>query len=204
MKRDGRHRLAIECDGELYHLDEHGQLKAEDLERQAILERAGWEVLRISYRRWREQPEDQLDRIDDWFDYAVQDQDGGDVEALETSGAPIPNKRGNPVTVTPYGNAILEALREGVHDEIEVFRRSLPALGYQKLGNRIRSDLQEAGNRLQRAGLIAVEEGEYFLTELGREAEIYVQPVRTSRHRYRYFRTHYSSQRRRSGRRTIK
>ena len=40
-------RVALECDGELYHHDEHGNLRSEDLERQAILERAGWRVLRI-------------------------------------------------------------------------------------------------------------------------------------------------------------
>ena len=32
VERDG-YRLAVECDGELHHLDEHGRLKAEDLER---------------------------------------------------------------------------------------------------------------------------------------------------------------------------
>ena len=49
-------RLAVECDGEIYHLDEHGQLRIEDLERQAIIERAGWSVLRIPYRAWCSTP----------------------------------------------------------------------------------------------------------------------------------------------------
>src|SRR5580704_7126429 len=49
---DGQ-RVAIECDGEVWHLDEHGQLKIEDVYRQEILERAGWRVLRIPYRGWR-------------------------------------------------------------------------------------------------------------------------------------------------------
>ena len=56
-------RLAIECDGEIWHLDEHGELKQEDIERQEILERAGWKVIRIPYRSWRENPEAQLQRI---------------------------------------------------------------------------------------------------------------------------------------------
>jgi very-short-patch-repair endonuclease len=40
-------RLAIECDGEIWHEDEHGDLKSEDVQRQEILERARWRVLRI-------------------------------------------------------------------------------------------------------------------------------------------------------------
>jgi len=31
----------VECDGEIYHRDEHGNLRVEDVERQAVLERAG-------------------------------------------------------------------------------------------------------------------------------------------------------------------
>src|SRR5213075_1356523 len=46
-------RIAIECDGEVWHLDEHGALKAEDVFRQEILERAGWNVIRIPYRGWK-------------------------------------------------------------------------------------------------------------------------------------------------------
>ena len=40
-------RIALECDGELWHLDEHGKLRLEDIQRQEILERAGWRVMRI-------------------------------------------------------------------------------------------------------------------------------------------------------------
>ena len=32
-------RVAVECDGELYHQGEHGHLRIEDVEQQAILER---------------------------------------------------------------------------------------------------------------------------------------------------------------------
>ena len=56
-------RVAIECDGEIWHLDEHGKLKAEDLYRQEILERAGWNVLRIPYRRWKKAPEAEIAHI---------------------------------------------------------------------------------------------------------------------------------------------
>lgn len=44
--------IAVECDGERYHYDETGQLKADDLYRQEVLERAGWTVVRIPSRKW--------------------------------------------------------------------------------------------------------------------------------------------------------
>lgn len=181
LEREGQ-RLAVECDGEQQHLDEHGQLKIEDLERQAILERAGWEVLRIPYRRWRERQEEQLDRIDDWFAKALfNDDDCGDHEGdqPEPPDVPAPKPTGDAVPVTLQGEAIIQALRAGIHEETQVFRRCLPPLGYQKLGNRIRSDLGEAGRLLQRAGLIAIEEEEYFLTAQGRAAQTYVAQVQT-------------------------
>ena len=56
-------RLAIECDGEIWHLDEHGDLKTEDVQRQEILERARWRVLRIPYRKWRADPASQIARV---------------------------------------------------------------------------------------------------------------------------------------------
>jgi very-short-patch-repair endonuclease len=56
-------RIAIECDGEWVHLDEHGHLRIEDIQRQEVLERAGWGVLRIPYRSWRENPESQVLRV---------------------------------------------------------------------------------------------------------------------------------------------
>jgi very-short-patch-repair endonuclease len=56
-------RIAVECDGEYYHHDEHGQLRIEDVERQAVLERAGWRVARIAYRKWMKDPYSEVQRI---------------------------------------------------------------------------------------------------------------------------------------------
>ena len=169
-------RLAVECDGELYHLDEHGHLKAEDLEREAVLERAGWDVLRIPYRRWKDCQEHQLSRIDSWFN-KVPAQENDDIdddnETIEPSSLDGQSKS-RVIGVTRHGKAIVQAIQDGKHDENEVFKGSLPSLGYRRLGSRIRSDLLEAGRQLKRAGLIAIEEGEYFLTEQGRESETYV------------------------------
>jgi len=55
--------LATECDGEYWHLDEHGNLLIEDVDRQEVLERAGWKVLRIPYRSWQKNPDHHISRI---------------------------------------------------------------------------------------------------------------------------------------------
>src|SRR4030095_9058734 len=56
-------RVAVECDGERYHHDEHGQPKLEDLEREAILRRAGWRIVRLPYRKWLADPGAQVARV---------------------------------------------------------------------------------------------------------------------------------------------
>ncbi len=178
VERDGE-RLAVECDGELYHKDEHGHLKYEDLERQAILERAGWDVLRIPYRRWREQPDLQLARVTDWFDESPDDDE--DIGA-ETGESADEESRTRPrrVKASTQDNALLEALKEGLRDEEEVFRRSRALLGYSRLGNRIRTMLENSGRRLADRGLVVIEEGEYFLTADGRAAEVQVSSAMTA------------------------
>ena len=57
---DGR-RLAVECDGD-FHYDD-GDLRPEDYHRQDIIERAGWSVFRVSFRRFYANPVAALDRI---------------------------------------------------------------------------------------------------------------------------------------------
>ncbi len=161
--RDGD-EVAVECDGEYWHHDEHGDLKIEDLERQAVLERAGWEFIRIPYRRWRELPEQQLKRIDEWFRNEPDDSEmvgEASVDVEET----------NAEWVSPEEHAITTAALEGVQDEDEVFKRSRELLGYSRLGNRIRDRLQVARDSLASRGLLSVEEGEYFLTSKGKQLE---------------------------------
>jgi CxxC-x17-CxxC domain-containing protein len=176
IERDGR-RLAVECDGELYHLDEHGQLKIEDLERQAILERASWEVTRIPYRRWKRDLLGQLYRIDAWFSEDPNSEDEpADIDApSETKGEQIP--------VNPMENAIIQSIQESNHKEDEVLKRSREILGFSRLGNRIRSQFQTAAESLARRGLLTVEESEYFLTLRGRQAKL---TVTASQRRARY------------------
>jgi len=51
---DGR-RIAVECDGDFHY--EEGDLRPDDYHRQDIIERAGWAVHRVSFRRFYANPE---------------------------------------------------------------------------------------------------------------------------------------------------
>ncbi|MEG0835652.1 MAG: AAA domain-containing protein [Christensenellaceae bacterium] len=57
----GDKRIAIECDGELYHSGE--DKVREDMERQAILERLGWTFIRIRGSEYYRNPENAMKRV---------------------------------------------------------------------------------------------------------------------------------------------
>jgi very-short-patch-repair endonuclease len=103
-------RLAIECDGEVWHLDEHGELKAEDLYRQEILERAGWRVLRIPYRAWRKNPDAQIVRVMDAFTPPA---DGNEPEPSDKAPEKSPDRSGPApsLRLNRYEAAIFHAVR---------------------------------------------------------------------------------------------
>jgi very-short-patch-repair endonuclease/KaiC/GvpD/RAD55 family RecA-like ATPase len=173
-------QLAVECDGELYHLDEHGQLRIEDLERQAIIERAGWNVLRIPYRSWRSGPTAEIERVlARLHELAALDHEEADDEnygegpgADRTLAAP-PSAKKSVAKVSAEGAAIMGALSDGDRDEEDVFRSARTAMGYQRLGPKIRQSFQRAAHQLVTDGFISIEEGEYFLTAEGRNAEVH-------------------------------
>ena len=60
---DGDRRLAVECDGTYWHEVAPGILKDSDLKRQDVLERAGWQVHRISDRDWALNPDDCVEDV---------------------------------------------------------------------------------------------------------------------------------------------
>jgi len=194
-------RVAIECDGEIYHHDEHGNLKVEDLERQAILERAGWRVLRVPYRKWRSQPDVEIGRILTGLRNLAQQEDEENDEEPSTSLLPPIRSGGGPIqTVSAYEAAIVQALRGGhSHGEEDVLRGALVHIGRQKLGSKIREGLVGAAKQLVRKGMIGIEDGEYFLTANGRIADLRIQseprPVRVRSSRGRSYN---SNNRRRS------
>jgi very-short-patch-repair endonuclease len=181
----GGERLAVECDGEIYHEDEHGNLRIEDLERQAVLERAGWRVLRIPYRKWRRQPELQVGRVLDALRFHPDDEDYDD-ELDEDKGhldASVPSNSGRvrAKQVTAEQASVVEGLRSGMRTEEDVLRFAREHLGYKKLGPRIRERLLLAGRQLAQMGLLVIEDGEYFLTPAGRAGVLKAGPPTVSR-----------------------
>jgi very-short-patch-repair endonuclease len=188
-------RVAVECDGERYHVDEHGMLKVEDIERQAILERAGWAVVRIPYRKWIADPGLEVQRVlaaidlEAAMDMALSEGDA-DVDELDgqlgmpptTTTPPAtaaiapahPFSRGPQQRVTREEAALVNSLREGGSTEEDVFVRARNLLGSQRLTQKLRLTLQGAAAELSRRNLITSEDGEYFLLPAGRAAELVV------------------------------
>lgn len=162
---DGR-RVAVECDGWTHHADAHGRLKIEDLERQAVLERAGWRVVRIPYRRWLKDPLSQVMTVLDALGRLPEPLMGPQPphSPFEVGGQSGASKH----QVTREGKAILKALGEGNQEEEALLRRTRELLGYKRLGRNIRRDLLATAQALNHGGFIASEDGEWFFTARGR------------------------------------
>jgi len=184
---EGDNRIAIECDGEWVHLDEHGELKIEDIERQEVLERAGWRVLRIPYRSWREDPESQVSRV-----LAA-------LEAPETSDLDpdpsLPQESDNAqpkvspetkprVAVNRTELAIVVALRSGVSARDAVYRHARATLGNGRLGSRIKASLDSATAALAARGVIRIEEDELFFSNGDMRTSRFEIPARPSSKTY--------------------
>ena len=159
-------RVAIECDGEIWHLDEHGELKREDIERQEILERAGWKVIRVPYRSWRENPEAQLQRILSEFHTSDPLKSSEVVQAPEDA----PKKA---IPVDKFEDALLKAIKSGMCSLDEVFKGSRQLLGYSRLGPQIRVSLSEALERIVQKGYVRVEDDEVFFSSDGARCALY-------------------------------
>jgi len=176
----GGQRVAIECDGEIWHHDEHGHLRVEDVQRQEILERAGWRVLRIPYRRWRLKPQVQIDRIVSVLGEMSAEEGLDPFAARAAIDSPTPSSaRAIPVNV--HEAAILQALRADVHDRLAVFTAARTNLGKARMGSQIRRALEAAVASLTSQGLVIVEDSEVFATELGRTASLSIHTPSTSR-----------------------
>lgn len=58
---NGKTKVALECDGERYH---SGERKIrEDMERQTILERIGWQFIRLRGSEYYRNPEEAMQRV---------------------------------------------------------------------------------------------------------------------------------------------
>jgi very-short-patch-repair endonuclease len=184
VEKDGR-RVAIECDGEIYHLDEHGELRLEDVQRQEILERAGWRVLRIPYRAWCQAPTVQIARVMQAL--REESEDGGAPKSAVTELEPS-DVNVQTINVNTYESAILHALRSGARNPDEVLNAARINLGKARLGSRIRQSLETAIGSLESKKLIIHEDSELFVSDEARTAILstYAAHVSSGRKRSYY------------------
>ena len=165
-EQDGR-LVAVECDGAL----RHPAVTEEDASRQAILERAGWRVVRIPFRAWLRDRERtrHLGRVD----AALAPPPPAPVAPLPVAAPAEPERASAPRSrhahyLTAEERAILVALGAGSTAPDDVLRGAREALGYARLGPRIRRALEAATASLAGRGLVVVEDGEVFATEEAR------------------------------------
>ncbi len=164
-------KLAVECDGELFHLDEHGMLRREDVERQEILERAGWKVTRIPYRQWRKHPSAEVARILGELGLPTAAEPVADDSEPRTAKAP---------KLTPFEAAVVVAVQEDNHARDDVLRTARASLGYQRLGPTVKARLNAAISSLAERRLLFVEDGELYLPQRVSDASVrvdYTRPV---------------------------
>jgi len=174
---EGR-RIAIECDGELWHLDEHGKLKVEDILRQEILERAGWKVTRVPYRSWLLNAETQLNRI---------------MNALNNDQTPTPTTEPEPQSlgqtrsfnVDAFESAVIRALKEGARDKDDLFKRAREFLGRSRLGPQIRLSLEDALSSLRTRKIVVCEDNEFFFASDDFRDASYVATLVSAPNRFR-------------------
>jgi very-short-patch-repair endonuclease len=182
-------RLAIECDGEIWHLDEHGHLKAEDVYRQEILERAGWKVIRIPYRSWKKDRITQINRV---MDASRASTDGPLVAAIRdnSSQAPLYRQSAPTLRLNKFEAAMFHAIKDGARDQDQALRAGLRYLGLSRLGPRVRASLLAAVESLRAQKVISNEEGELFIIEGFSNASLTVthwqQPARRRAYRRRW------------------
>jgi very-short-patch-repair endonuclease len=149
-------RVAIECDGEVWHLDEHGQLKGEDVARQEVLERAGWRVIRVPYRSWREDSQGQVNRILESL---------GNETCQTNMVMPSAGAVGETLQVDRFEQALVEALKAGIHAREDMFKFAREVLGYARLGTQVRANLSNALDHLVRRKVAREEDGEVFFAD---------------------------------------
>ena len=154
-----------------WHLDEHGQLRSEDLARQEILERAGWEFIRVPYRNWRENPEAEVERLIN----ALRGE--SEVETDSRESVDCDNKTAPPLTLEKHQWAIIHAIKGGSRSICETYRDAREAMGFSRMGPRIQRNLDCALEELSVAQILKVEEGEiYFRDEISRNRHYTVSP----------------------------
>ena len=172
-EQPGRPVLAIEADGARYHSAINARER--DRLRQEHLERLGWRFHRIWSTEWFRNPEAEVEKVVQAWKSAVADADKDDpvstsVQAAEQPPSSeavlaesIPSRRGDCPHVdlpgrpiTEYRNRQLDdivrwAQSDGLlHSNDELIRDIAGAMGYRRVGARIRDHLESAIRRVNR------------------------------------------------------
>lgn len=158
-------RVGVECDGPT-HFDEHGRRRIEDLERLAILARAGWRIVNIPYRLWRRAPGEAIQRVLDALTDAEEPGETRDDESDAEAAKP-----GSVQRVSPAADALVRAIRGGATEESDVFRAARDFLGKSRLTSKLQAELHQAATQMNHQGLIVIEDSQYFLTPEGRATD---------------------------------
>ncbi len=169
----GRPVLAIEADGARYHSAINARER--DRLRQEHLERLGWRFHRIWSTAWFRDPEAEVGKVVQAWKNAVADADRRAQESLQEQSAeqqppptprppaPAPSARGRYPHVGLPGRPIVEysnrqlddmvlwAKSDGLlHSDDEMIRDIARAMGYRRVGSRIRDYLERAITRVDR------------------------------------------------------
>ena len=188
-------RLAIECDGDRYHPIER---LAEDMARQAVLERLGWRFVRIRGSAFYRDAEGamrpvferlqalgippeanhggdpaagQENRLIDELDALIgQGNEPGDVrldpqaapiEPMPAEPHPLPADNPRPMPAEGLGHRQVMELLDGRSAPYEQFLRELArARGCQRLGRRVREDLEAELELMARHGQLEIGDDE--------------------------------------------
>ena len=180
--------LAVECDGP-HHFDEWGQQEKADWERQEVLERAGWAVLRVPMRGWYEDRARWVRRVMDRLsELALPEHEATASTTDEQPRAPsvpeaAPIERADRDVVVPHESpdhtspqtamwasidrvpsrarrdALLAALEAGPLTRDELLKAASVSLGFARLTGKMRTVLNRVIGGLLGSGQL-VEEGD--------------------------------------------
>jgi hypothetical protein len=167
-----------------------GRLREEDIQRQRVLERAGWTVFRVHSREFYRDPELALDQVLDYL--APDEQEPREEEApaeFDLFGAPITERREEEVTeaklveLKSISRKQIQQALTSVAPEVgleirrdELFRRALPEIGLRRLGKRVRSRFQSALRGLIRKGKFGYRGRDFVWRLETKQMEIFPSP----------------------------
>lgn len=159
----GRYLLGIECDGATYHSSPTARDR--DRLREEVLRRLGWRIVRVWSTDWFKRRERAFARLVQQVDEAKALRVAPVVEptppppeapAAEAPAKPVPKPK--PVVAASAEEALTLALREEFGMQREgLLRSAARRLGYERLGPRIKKEIEMALDTMTRAGKVTTD-----------------------------------------------